>query len=688
MKLLNKKNPAKLVVHTVALALFLSASAGLMAQPMSGTYTVCASGCDYSTVGDAATALNTNGVSGAVTINIAAGVYAGPVVINNVSGASATNTITFKGAGASVTKLTFTQLSGTVILLNGSRYVSIEDMAIEHTGSAHVSYRRGVWANKAVNCIVKNCNISMKVSSAGSTDAIHHTACDSMTYENNTIRGGNYGVYISDSYFPGNPVGTGHKIARNTITRFYYYGIYLTGYSAVGNNVIDGNNIDSAGVGVGHGIRATFPKGLKIVNNHIGGQGMSYGISIIDPNTYDYSGSIPLEISNNFIYACNAAGYPLLVSCATASNVKISHNTAHLTNTSSASKGAFIDARYTSGFEFTNNSIGRSTSGYIASIQTNSSANLTGNNFYNNSSSFDILWNLTQYTTLASYNTASGDNAQNMAMPFLSSTDLHLDPNQPAPLSSYNAGISTDIDGDARSTTSPTIGADESEYNPCTLTAHAGSDQTVYYGYSPLACATLTASGSNGTGALSYSWSTNANTQSITVCPSATTNYIVTITDSQSCTATDTVSVNVVDVRCGNNMDKVLVCHNGNVICVSASAVAAHLNHGCNLGSCPSLKKEQEFAEEDIHPEHAFTAYPNPFRGTTNIEFTLAHDANVALEVYDLKGAKVAMLYKGESEADEVHRFEFNGSAYGSSMYIVKMVSGSEVKYLKIIMVE
>ena len=221
-----------------------------------------------------------------------------------------------------------------------------------------------------------------------------------------------------------------------------------------------------------------------------------------------------------------------------------------------------------------------------------------------------------------------------------------------------------------------------------TPTANAGSNTTVYYGYSSMASATLSGSATGGSGTYSYSWNTGATTSSITVSPTTTTTYTLTVTDANGCSHSDEVTVYVVDVRCGNNMDKVLVCHNGNVICVSASAVAAHLNHGCNLGSCHSLKKEQEFAEEVIHPEHAFTAYPNPFRGTTNIEFTLAHDATVSLEVYDMKGAKVVTLYKGESEADQVHRFEFNGSAYGSSVYLVKMVSGTEVKYLKIIMVE
>ncbi|HEX7708835.1 MAG TPA: hypothetical protein VF701_20410 [Thermoanaerobaculia bacterium] len=50
-------------------------------------------------------------------------------------------------------------------------------------------------------------------------------------------------------------------------------------------------------------------------------------------------------------------------------------------------------------------------------------------------------------------------------------------------------------------------------------------------------------------GYVSYLWSTGATTQSITVSPSATTLYSVTVTDGQGCQATDTHTVSVTDVE-------------------------------------------------------------------------------------------------------------------------------------------
>ncbi len=57
---------------------------------------------------------------------------------------------------------------------------------------------------------------------------------------------------------------------------------------------------------------------------------------------------------------------------------------------------------------------------------------------------------------------------------------------------------------------------------------------------------TLTAAGSSGTGTLTYAWSNSAGSgTSVNVTPTTTTTYTVTVTDSEGCTSTDQVIVNV-----------------------------------------------------------------------------------------------------------------------------------------------
>jgi hypothetical protein len=120
--------------------------------------------------------------------------------------------------------------------------------------------------------------------------------------------------------------------------------------------------------------------------------------------------------------------------------------------------------------------------------------------------------------------------------------------------------------------------------------ANAGADSNVVYGYGSN-CTTLTGVAAGGVAPYTFSWSpggTTLNNGSTEVCPTVTTTYTLTVTDSQGCSRTDNVTVYVNDVRCGNKMDKVKVCHKGKEICIAAEAVDAHLKHGDTLGTCTS----------------------------------------------------------------------------------------------------
>jgi hypothetical protein len=124
-------------------------------------------------------------------------------------------------------------------------------------------------------------------------------------------------------------------------------------------------------------------------------------------------------------------------------------------------------------------------------------------------------------------------------------------------------------------------------------TADAGPDQTVVYGYGSN-CATLTGEASGGIPPYTYSWSPGASApnKAITqVCPTTTTTYTLTVTDANGCTSADGITVFVNDVRCGKNMDKIKICHNGNEICIDTRDVQDHLAHGDLLGNCRAFLK-------------------------------------------------------------------------------------------------
>jgi hypothetical protein len=88
-------------------------------------------------------------------------------------------------------------------------------------------------------------------------------------------------------------------------------------------------------------------------------------------------------------------------------------------------------------------------------------------------------------------------------------------------------------------------------------TANAGSDQTVCY--SPGVCASITASGAGVGG--TYSWSTGHTDASITVCPTSTTTYTVTVADINGCSDSDEVTLDVyIPPTIVTQVDKIIQC--------------------------------------------------------------------------------------------------------------------------------
>ncbi|MBW8050207.1 MAG: PKD domain-containing protein [Cytophagales bacterium] len=174
---------------------------------------------------------------------------------------------------------------------------------------------------------------------------------------------------------------------------------------------------------------------------------------------------------------------------------------------------------------------------------------------------------------------------------------------------------------------------------------NAGDDQTVYIGYTPQECAILSAVASGGDPPYSYLWSNGETTQDITVCPTITTTYTIAVSDTTGCSSSDDVTVNVVDVRCGNTQNKVLICHlppgnpdNSQTLCISPNAVPAHLKHHDDyFGPCvdSSLIDSSNFQVQSS--AELLKIYPNPFKNSTTIEYYLPQDVlNAEINVFNI----------------------------------------------------
>ncbi len=196
--------------------------------------------------------------------------------------------------------------------------------------------------------------------------------------------------------------------------------------------------------------------------------------------------------------------------------------------------------------------------------------------------------------------------------------------------------------------------------------ADAGPDQTIFIGYGPQSV-TLTASVTGGNPPYQFAWSNAQSGSTISVSPTVTTTYTLTVTDAANRSSTDNVEVSVVDVRCGQNMDKVLVCHQGNTLCIAAPAVQAHLNIGDQLGPCdPTVSQNNVDLSQN---------YPNPYNPVTSISYRLAADGALRLMVYDWLGREVRTLVDEFQHAGN-HMVQFDGSSLPSGTYFYRLISG------------
>ncbi len=97
---------------------------------------------------------------------------------------------------------------------------------------------------------------------------------------------------------------------------------------------------------------------------------------------------------------------------------------------------------------------------------------------------------------------------------------------------------------------------------------------------------------------------------------------------------------------CGNNNNKVEICHNGNTLCVSPNTVQAHLKHGDFLGPCSSCGGQNRIASinnDTFDPAEQFEMVisPNPTGDRINIHLIGEIKGEMLLTIYDHLGQVV-----------------------------------------------
>ena len=211
---------------------------------------------------------------------------------------------------------------------------------------------------------------------------------------------------------------------------------------------------------------------------------------------------------------------------------------------------------------------------------------------------------------------------------------------------------------------------------------------TVYKGYAPAESITLVAQASGGTAPYTYNWSSGSVESNATVTPTATTNYLVTITDENGCTATADKEIKVVDVRAGKNYDKVKVCHTSTgftTIEVEPIDVADHLAHGDMLGGCSTnisiANAGQQSVVERSIGKLMIRAYPNPSVHYFTLVLSGAKSKEaLTMRVMDIMGRTIEQ--KLALPANQTLRF---GESYQKGVYFIEISNGTDKTILKLV---
>ena len=217
-----------------------------------------------------------------------------------------------------------------------------------------------------------------------------------------------------------------------------------------------------------------------------------------------------------------------------------------------------------------------------------------------------------------------------------------------------------------------------------------GEPNTIFLGYGAQQL-TLTAEDASSAQS-SFVWApavylSSVNTTATVFTPTATGDYSYTVeaTNEFGCKATSApVALKVIDARCGNNMDKVLLCKDGKSKCVDVISVVDQMTHGYTLGACNTTARNRNgIMKEEQAVAFALTVSPNPATQQTVIQFSTTDQQTYSLDVYNLLGMKVATLDRGSNSGN--HTVRYNISNLSPGLYLLKLSVDGKVTTQKLV---
>jgi|GEM_PF-1943116 len=149
---------------------------------------------------------------------------------------------------------------------------------------------------------------------------------------------------------------------------------------------------------------------------------------------------------------------------------------------------------------------------------------------------------------------------------------------------------------------------------------------------------------------------------------------------------------------CGNKNkkeDKIIVCYNGNNLCVDRTAAAGFIEKGAYLGGCEAFaltKSEASMSTVDkdqlINDQEFITVFPNPSSAHFFLNFKTSQTGKVSLRLYDIQGKLVKTIYEGLLEKGIFKKIKMETRKLSGGMYVARLQTTNGVNDKKIMIIK
>ncbi|HSF88131.1 MAG TPA: right-handed parallel beta-helix repeat-containing protein, partial [Saprospiraceae bacterium] len=388
---------------------------------LEGTYTIGGASPDYATITDAMTSLINSGACDSVIFNIRPGTYTEELDIPYLTIATGAVVIfqseTNNPDDVIITKHYTTGSSNRMIEITNASHIHFKNLTLRVTGTVCSS---AVYLNSfCADVRFSGCKISAptcnSTSTSGAVISLVNGQKDNIGFENNVIRKGSYGLYVS----PGSlSLANDLVIEGNSIDSAYRHGMYLN--RVQGMDVTDNTVFSPSSAFYGIETNTTYGPIRLEQNNIYVPQGV-YGLRVYRHNYNAPPSPDTLYILNNMINLGGAVSGTRSMSLEQSSLVNAWHNTIHTTSTSSTSYA----------FYSTGNTLSDLRNSVITNFGPGRAAWMTAitsdhNDYY--CITPPLISNGTNYTTLEDWVLVSGQDHNSIQIDpeYVSATDLHV----------------------------------------------------------------------------------------------------------------------------------------------------------------------------------------------------------------------------------------------------------------------